>query len=416
MAESDGTIAVTVQLERPAVGPMTVDYAPAGGTAGAADRTLAPGTLTFAAGETSKEIDVGITQDALDEPAETIVIALSNPGNTALGTTATHTLTITDDDATVGFAGAASAKSEGAGTVTVSVGATGGISGTVTVDYSVAGGSATLGVDYTLAGGTLTLTPGAPTKTIPIGIVQDSVVEPDETIVIELSNVTGQAEIGVGKHTLTVVDDEVTVGFASRGSRKVETAGSAGVAVTLSGAATGKVTVRYAATGGTATNGKDYTLAAGTLTFTSGQVKKTLPLTLKQDFFVEPGEAVVVKLSSPSGAKLGTSTHTLTITDDEPHNQKCGGRSATIVGTNGADILNGTSGGDVIVGRGGKDTLNGKGGGDILCGAGGADTLKGQGGRDRLSGGPGAGDRCDGGPATDSLLAGHGCETAAGVP
>jgi hypothetical protein len=41
---------------------------------------------------------------------------------------------------------------------------------------------------------------------------------------------------------------------------------------------------------------------------------------------------------------------------------KCFGRTATIVGTNGDDVLKGTAGADVIVGRGGQDTILARGG------------------------------------------------------
>jgi Ca2+-binding RTX toxin-like protein len=59
----------------------------------------------------------------------------------------------------------------------------------------------------------------------------------------------------------------------------------------------------------------------------------------------------------------------------------CDGQVATIVGTDGADVLTGTPGRDVIAALGGNDTLVGLGGDDRLCGGF---------GRDRLSGGPGA--------------------------
>jgi Ca2+-binding RTX toxin-like protein len=58
----------------------------------------------------------------------------------------------------------------------------------------------------------------------------------------------------------------------------------------------------------------------------------------------------------------------------------CGGRAATIVGTDQADALKGTPGRDVIAALGGNDTVSGLGGNDVLCGG-----L----GRDRLVGGPG---------------------------
>src|SRR5947209_3914100 len=67
----------------------------------------------------------------------------------------------------------------------------------------------------------------------------------------------------------------------------------------------------------------------------------------------------------------------------------CGGQTATLVGTSGADTLVGTNGNDVIVGAGGNDVINGLGGNDIICGGAGNDTLVGGAGNDVLTGGTG---------------------------
>ena len=68
----------------------------------------------------------------------------------------------------------------------------------------------------------------------------------------------------------------------------------------------------------------------------------------------------------------------------------CDGKPATIVGTEGDDVLRGTNGDDVIVGRGGDDRLMGGGGNDTLCGQRGNDALVGGSGDDVLVGGPGS--------------------------
>ena len=61
------------------------------------------GTLTFADGETTKTIDVSVTDDGDAEGDETVNVALSNPTNGAtLGTPATAVLTIRNDDGPFG--------------------------------------------------------------------------------------------------------------------------------------------------------------------------------------------------------------------------------------------------------------------------------------------------------------------------
>ncbi len=84
----------------------------------------------------------------------------------------------------------------------------------------------------------------------------------------------------------------------------------------------------------------------------------------------------------------------------------CGGRFATLSGTNAADSFSGSRFGDRIAGLKGGDGLAGLRGADTLCGAQGGDTLRGGKGRDRLIGGPGH-DVCVGGPGRDRF---SGCE------
>ena len=72
-------VAFAVTLSRAASGRVTVDYATSDGTAQAGvDYTAARGTLAFAAGESSKTIEVGVLDDAHDEGEETFTLALSN--------------------------------------------------------------------------------------------------------------------------------------------------------------------------------------------------------------------------------------------------------------------------------------------------------------------------------------------------
>jgi len=53
----------------------------------------------------------------------------------------------------------------------------------------------------------------------------------------------------------------------------------------------------------------------------------------------------------------------------------CDGKVATIIGTNGNDVITGTEFDDVIVGLGGEDVIRGMGGNDILCGGEGYDKI-----------------------------------------
>ena len=62
----------------------------------------------------------------------------------------------------------------------------------------------------------------------------------------------------------------------------------------------------------------------------------------------------------------------------------CRGFAATLLGTDGDDILEGTPGDDVIIGLDGDDVIIGLGGNDRICGGDGDDTISGGGDDDVL--------------------------------
>jgi chitinase len=91
-------VAFVVTLSQAAASPVTVQYATANGTAVAgSDYNATSGTLTFAAGETSKTITVAVRGDTAVEGAETFRVLLSNPSGATLAN-GTGTGTIVDND------------------------------------------------------------------------------------------------------------------------------------------------------------------------------------------------------------------------------------------------------------------------------------------------------------------------------
>ena len=99
--ESQSAVSLPVVLSAPAATTITVNYAVTGGNADpATDFTLNAGTLTFAPGETQKNISIAITGDAFTELNETIVVSLSAPSAAVLNGNTAHTYTILNDDGT----------------------------------------------------------------------------------------------------------------------------------------------------------------------------------------------------------------------------------------------------------------------------------------------------------------------------
>ena len=139
---------------------------------------------------------------------------------------------------------------------------------------------------------------------------------------------------------------------------------------------------------------------------------------------VEPGESLDVQVMfdttdlAPGGYALeiivqsddpdeGTTIVPVILEVTAPSGLLCNGLLATIIGTDGDDILIGTPGYDVIVGLGGGDLILGMGGDDMICGGPGPDIIDGGPGNDWISGGLGA-DSINGGEEDDTLIGGRG--------
>ena len=332
ISESAGMADFQVALATPSPQVVTVKYAVTGGTAtgGGADFTLTNGMVTFNANETVKTVRFPIVNDTRDEADETIRITLSAPSNATLANSVIN-VTILDDDAPprVSFSTTASTGSESVAAPKLTVALAAASGQIVTVPYTVSGGNATSGIDFTLANGSLTFAPGQTTQTIGLAILNDLRHEDAETIVVTLGTPTN-ALLGTNTtHTYTIQDNDAVstlpqVTFVSATATATEPAAKTSVnlpAVQLSSApAVGKnATVKYTVTGGSATSGSDFTLAAGTLTFTStGSLTQVIPISLLPDSLDEADETVRITLSAPSNALLGATTLTLQDDADAP--------------------------------------------------------------------------------------------------
>ena len=119
-----------------------------------------------------------------------------------------------------------------------------------------------------------------------------------------------------------------------------EGAGSATITVQRTGLTYRTVTVDYATSSGTATEGSDYAAASGTLTFSPGETSKSFSIPIVDDAEVEGNETINLTLSNPTrGASLGaTSAAVLTLANndvsfrfvDSNTNVSEGGGTATI--------------------------------------------------------------------------------------
>ena len=331
--ENGTQVQLTVTRGAGSDGAVTVDYATSDGSATAgSDYTVTSGTLSFAAGETSKNITVPILDDATYEGDETFTVNLSNAtGGATLGTPTSATVTIQEDDAppsagSLQLATAAAALAENGGSFSVTVTRNGGSFGAVTIDYTTVDGTASAGSDYTAASGTLSFADGVTSQSFNVPVADDAVYEGDETLQVTLSNPGGGATLGApSSATLTITDNDPvpsagTLAFSAGAYTVSESGPALAVTVSRSGGSFGTVTVDYSTTDGTAAAGSDYTASSGTLTFIDGDVTETFSVPITDDTNYEGDEAFTLNLASPTGgASLGApSTASVTITENDP--------------------------------------------------------------------------------------------------
>ncbi|MGQ0501926.1 MAG: FG-GAP-like repeat-containing protein [Panacagrimonas sp.] len=101
--ESAGALSFTVRLSSASGQTVSVPFS-ASGSASAADYSgLTASPLSFAPGITEKTLALTITDDAIEEDDETLVLTLGTPTNAMLGSPAALSLTIQDNDSCKGL-------------------------------------------------------------------------------------------------------------------------------------------------------------------------------------------------------------------------------------------------------------------------------------------------------------------------
>ena len=282
-----------------------------------------PATITFAPGETTKTISIPIKGDLIDEFDQVFLVKLTTPINAAI-TDGTGLGTIVDNDVppTVSINDVSAAEGTGSpgqsATFTVSLNTAS--EKNVTVNCSMAAGTATQGVDYFGFSSSVEIPAGTISKTINVSLTQDNTFEPDETFFVNLNSATN-ATIADAQGQGTITNDDpqpgITIaGFASP-QEGTGTTNNASFEVKLSNPSHQTITVAFATADGTAIAGTDYTATSGTVTFNPGETTKSVSVALIGDNIDEVNETFVVNLSNATNATIAGAQGLATILDDD---------------------------------------------------------------------------------------------------
>ena len=220
----------------------------------------------------------------------------------------------------VQFSAATYPVSEGVGNAILTVTRTGDSSGTSTVQYATAPGSAAAGDDYTTTTGTLTFGPGVISQPISVPINNDALDENDEDFTVSLSSPSMGTTIGSpGSATVTITDNDAPPTLSMNDAPAVTEGGDATFTVTQSAVSGLATSFKYSTSDGTAMAPGDYTSATDVLvTIPAGETSAMFSITISDDNLYEGGdETFTVTLSDPTNATIADGTGTGTIQDND---------------------------------------------------------------------------------------------------
>ncbi len=334
-----------------------VDY-----TIDGVNATTLIGSVQVNAGQTSARIIVNPITNADVAPENVVVQLLASPdyllapsGTSGVNPTATVTiaprpLTNNGNPVYLAVTSATVIESGTLATLTVRVTDQFGVASadllatSAAVSYVVSG-SATTGSDYNALAGSLSLNAGVNSGTIVVPIIQDDVVEGDETVIVTLSNGAGYQVSSNSIGTVTIQDDEPRVSVVANVPGPTEGGATSGFTITSSVPVTRAAGLNITYTiSGSATPGTDYSTLSGTVTIPQNNTTASISVSASADAELDPGETVVVTINPDTASNVtysvgGAPFATLTIVDTTP------GISITAA----SDLGEGGSAGGVVI-------------------------------------------------------------------
>jgi len=332
----NGTATFTISLSEATTQTVTVRAYTQNGTAKAgSDYTAFDQTISFAAGETTKQVTVTLINDQAVESSESFQLKLASATNGNI-TDNSGTATIGNDDIAKLSIGDATVN-ENDGTATFTINLDRASNQTVTVRVYTINNTARSGSDYTAINQTVTFAAGETSKQVTVSILNDSTVEGTENFRVKLVNATGGASIVDSSGTIKILNDDVppppqepstqdpntqnpsTPGSGTGGTtsnpkvsifnkrgRETSRKGIMRFKIRLSGASDQIVKVRFEtlAGSGTAVAGEDYQTVKRQIRFKPGQTLKRGKVKLVNDSLQERNEKFFVQISNAKGAEI----------------------------------------------------------------------------------------------------------------
>jgi hypothetical protein len=212
-AEPSDTGTFTITRTGSTSGALTVNYSISGSATNTSDYSTLGATVVIPNGSASATITVAPINDTLIEGSETAILTVAGGAGYGIGAPSIATVTIADNDVpsiTVSATDSAAAEQgQDAGVFTVMRNGSGPalLTGALTVNYSIAG-TATNTSDYSTLGTTVMIPNGSALATITVAVIDDTITEPTETVILTVASGTGYTAGSPSAGTVTIADND----------------------------------------------------------------------------------------------------------------------------------------------------------------------------------------------------------------
>jgi len=327
---------------------ISIPYVITGSATPSVDFSGLPSTFTIPAGSNSATFTISVIDDAIAEGPESVTLTLQSGTTYSINAVSSFvTVQIADDepfvalvrkkdgrepalsaDAEVFLVNASGVRLENRDGPAISVSYQ--LSPSVTLP-------ATAGLDYTAPSGTglgsVTIAQNQVSALITVPVLDDSLAEGDEGIVVTLKpstnyTLTGNAALNTAslliednESTLTVIKDKDAFEGRANGVVRISNRG---------GPVSAAVTVRYGITG-SARAGLDYEPLSGVVTIPAGTEQIDIPVDSIDNSLLDPARTVIITLKTSTFYVIGgTGSATINIIDDDINGGSTGNGTADI--------------------------------------------------------------------------------------
>lgn len=303
---------------------ITVNIGRTGSAGAGSDYTALPATAAITVNSNTVDIPVTVTEDAVPEPDETVVVTVQSGTGYTVGTPSTATVTVSDNETpTLSIAATdATAAEEGLSTGAFTITRLGAKSTALTVNLNLTGSTATNGTDFDTIANTLTLGANVVNANITVKPKEDTEREVTESVVCAITSGTGYSVGTPSSAAVNIADNDTqTVTIVATSAGAAEPATNGAFVVRRVGPTVAALTVSYTiATGtGRATNGTDYATIPTSVTIPINSTDSApIPITVTDDSSYEGPETVQLTISSNAAYVVGSpSSATVTIADND---------------------------------------------------------------------------------------------------